>query len=150
MRDKVQLHVAVAWDCDACGRENFNRVVIKTLGEEAQEKMGLGDVSISGMEEMGLPKRVKCRHCAAEYDTNWDLTDADPNERKAVLRPAAIWDCDRCGQENFARLTLVPMSEEEQHRENGVVRSGLEKAVPPRIVKCQYCETEFDVETDAA
>jgi hypothetical protein len=72
----VELHQAFAWDCEECGRENFERAVqAEMTPEEAKEfaaKQGvisedeLNDPDFSGCFLMA-PKSVKCKHCGNEF-----------------------------------------------------------------------------------
>ena len=67
----VELHQAWSWDCDSCGRENFERALNvdrESLSDEdrfeAEEIFGTDAVLVSA------PTSVICRHCSAEFDTD--------------------------------------------------------------------------------
>lgn len=73
---EVELHLAFMWTCDDCGRDNFCRSVSIPLSdmspgdiEQACEFIGCepGDLPDGNLQTR--PTRVKCPHCAAEFDT---------------------------------------------------------------------------------
>lgn len=98
---QVELHAAFVWDCDECGRENFERAVEGNLTNEILNAMDADSVAYSvaeGVEETGnsdedgneelnasallccvvaAPKHVKCKHCDTSFETVLYLVEAD-------------------------------------------------------------------------
>lgn len=67
----VTMRPAYAWDCEECGRENFERGLLRDLSEddlcELREEHGIqpweaGDFVV-------MPESVKCPHCGAVFQT---------------------------------------------------------------------------------
>lgn len=50
---EAELHLAYAWDCDGCGRENFERAMVVDDDEEEADVL--------------YPESVTCRHCGNIY-----------------------------------------------------------------------------------
>lgn len=73
------LHQAYVWDCEECGRENFQRAIvmseeekqadIKQMREDGEEVPEYIDM----MSCCTYPVKVTCKHCSQEFTT------ADPN-----------------------------------------------------------------------
>ena len=69
--------------------------------------------------------------------------------KPAVLFPAFVWDCDKCGVENFARTVVPHFTQEdldEMRLKHGV--DPLEEGnwlMSPTKVTCEGCGTKFDV-----
>lgn len=68
------------------------------------------------------------------------------------LRPAFAWDCESCGRENFARIVIGEMSEED--RQALVERHGIEDSEDgdfmqvPDEVTCRHCGESFRTVVD--
>ena len=75
----VELHQAFRWDCDECGRENFERAIIVDLGEdEARDIFGDDyDPEAEGYILM-QPADVQCVYCGAEFHTELPGEDVYP------------------------------------------------------------------------
>jgi ribosomal protein S27E len=74
----VELHPAWQWDCDACGREVFERTMTQQLTaeevRELAERMGeevVGELPPDDErgEVVHLPDEVECPHCGAIFAT---------------------------------------------------------------------------------
>lgn len=85
----VELHGAFVFDCDACGRENFVRVIEADMNQDAisvivdgqycMETVAPGDRTFTGDEGreylcsvlvcrvLLAPSKVTCRHCGSEH-----------------------------------------------------------------------------------
>lgn len=77
----VELRTAYAWDCDACGRENFCRAVVAEFSEEETKEIR-EDHGIQPWEEgmfVTIPEEVACGFCGAEFETK-DFRDNDDEE----------------------------------------------------------------------
>lgn len=80
VRPVVELHDAYVWDCDSCGRENFERAVVvapESLDPETRAALAdvAGDDWITG-DFTTRPDVVRCRACGAEFDAE-DADDLD-------------------------------------------------------------------------
>ena len=80
MTDVVaRLHHAFRWDCDVCGRENFERAI-------SMEKNYLEDkIEVDydeGSDYVLYPAIVVCEHCTAQFlaSFNGDLEDIEEDE----------------------------------------------------------------------
>ncbi len=76
--------------------------------------------------------------------------------KKVELLPAMFFYCEECARENYIRATLVPMKFEDvlRHAEASGVDPDLLKGVmtvrAPKVLKCQFCQEEFEPETAAS
>lgn len=84
------------------------------------------------------------------------------NASKARLLTAYVWDCDKCGAENFERAITADLGDED--REDAFRRfhdlgqwaplpdgwREFEMVTRPDSVTCGECGTEFDAEDDGA
>jgi hypothetical protein len=59
-REKIEVHSAWMFDCNACGRENFIRGVRR---ESVEDDDGRVDLYVL------YPREVNCRFCEKEYET---------------------------------------------------------------------------------
>jgi len=74
----ARLHHAFRWDCDVCGRENFERAICMEK-EYIQGKIE-GEVDKDG-EYVLYPALVSCNHCSAQFlATFQDLNDLEEGE----------------------------------------------------------------------
>jgi hypothetical protein len=84
---KIELHPAYAWDCDACGRENFVRGLVAEMSEEeladARERFGLESWEMGGF--LRVPVVVVCQFCGADFETVPDDLDEDENEDVEII-----------------------------------------------------------------
>lgn len=81
MKEQIELHPAWAWDCQSCGRENFERTIVAELtdAEKLQAFRATGDLEDwqtlddlpQGLEGslQTYPDEVRCKHCSAVYVT---------------------------------------------------------------------------------
>ena len=60
----VELHPAFFWDCDQCGRQNFERGVT----HEGPIDTTLEFTMLDGILVKG-PSTVTCPHCGASFET---------------------------------------------------------------------------------
>lgn len=75
------LHPAYVWDCEECGRENFQRAIVISEEEKMSSIREMQDDDEPGpppemleiMTCCTYPVRVTCKHC------NQEFTTADPN-----------------------------------------------------------------------
>lgn len=67
----VAMRPAYAWDCEECGRENFERAAVREFSpEELQELRDEHGVQPwEAGEFVGMPESVKCQHCGAVFQT---------------------------------------------------------------------------------
>lgn len=83
----VELHCAFVWDCDECGRENFERAIEGNFDEaalEADENQVVGHLVALDAESVDdelfesecltqvialAPRRVTCKHCKSSFET---------------------------------------------------------------------------------
>lgn len=76
----IELAPAYVWDCDECGRENFQRSVTTRLNpDDPDDADVIRDLEGLGPDEeidrdpnirrtvQHRPSRVTCRHCGAEF-----------------------------------------------------------------------------------
>lgn len=78
--DYAEMSPALVWDCEECGRENFQRCIIKDADPEEREgicdDLGLDPesehVSVRVAHE---PRTVTCRYCDTTYlaKNSWSL-----------------------------------------------------------------------------
>lgn len=69
---------------------------------------------------------------------------------QAELHPAFVWDCEKCGEENFCRSIVKEISAEEQAEiaehygldDDGPLR--IMTAAHPEFVTCEHCEAEYE------
>jgi hypothetical protein len=81
---EVELHPAFVWDCDECGRENYERAIMPPFQSVAEEREAYEALDLTPGEEIPVmaPAFVSCRICGKEYQT--DVTyltgeeDGDP------------------------------------------------------------------------
>lgn len=66
MSERVELRPAWAWDCDACGRENFARAVVP-CSLEGQLPEGFDASDFEGGEWITKPDSVECEYCGTEF-----------------------------------------------------------------------------------
>lgn len=101
--EEVELHGAFVWDCNSCGRENFERAMEGDLPEEfieAMEEDGaivqvyapdaeFVESTVDGDQYetvrlctrlMMVPKRVQCAHCKAVFETTIPEDDLEDDE----------------------------------------------------------------------
>ncbi len=78
---KVELHTAYVWDCEACGRENFCRSVVVEFSEEDRLEMAKEHgVEFETGEWVQRPDEVICQHCGAEFETEDIHQDDDDDD----------------------------------------------------------------------
>ncbi len=79
MEDMVaRLHHAFRWDCDNCGRENFERAI--SMEKEYIESKIKEEVDQEG-DYVLYPALVFCTHCSAQYLASFqDLTDLEEED----------------------------------------------------------------------
>lgn len=67
---KTQLNIAWMWDCDKCGRENFERSFVPEVDPERVAKMA-EEIDVEDGETLlcAFPFEVVCPHCGEEYET---------------------------------------------------------------------------------
>lgn len=76
-RPKVELHEALVWTCDDCGRDNYENCIQGDVDLSDDEKAELrkvfglepGDSARIGMECQWVPLSVECGHCGAEFQS---------------------------------------------------------------------------------
>ncbi len=74
----ARLHHAFRWDCDNCGRENFERAI--AMEKEYIETRIEGETDDEG-EYVLYPAMVSCKHCSAQYLASFqDLTDLEEED----------------------------------------------------------------------
>lgn len=70
-KSKIEIRSAYVWDCDDCGRENFERgLVVSPRSEDAlelREELGIPD-DVEG-EFCYAPEEVVCKHCNTQFET---------------------------------------------------------------------------------
>lgn len=80
----VEVHTAWVWDCDECGRENFERA--QTLEADEQEIAEMRDEYGVQPWETGdfvaWPESVTCAHCNETFDV--DKRDNDDPDRSGA------------------------------------------------------------------
>jgi len=87
---KVELAPAYVWDCDNCGRENFQRAISVRLdpkcehdAEMIREMSGLeADTEIPEHLFLSMttrPNRVTCKHCETQFEA---VDSGDPEEEE--------------------------------------------------------------------
>jgi hypothetical protein len=72
MASHIELHPAFVWDCDDCGRENFERSIVGDFDEETLQQMR-DEHGIQPWEAGDLhtaPTVVTCRHCGSVFGTD--------------------------------------------------------------------------------
>lgn len=69
---KVELHPAFVWDCDECGRENFERAIIPPFQSIAEERHAYEALGLTPGEGFPVvaPFTVLCRRCGTQFDTD--------------------------------------------------------------------------------
>ena len=74
---RVEMRLAYVWDCEECGRENFERAVVYELSpEEKKELEGAGEIPETG-NWMSHPEHVTCKHCQSEFTAKHFRLDDD-------------------------------------------------------------------------
>ncbi len=68
----ARLHHAFRWDCDNCGRENFERAI--SMEREYIEGRIKGDIEDDG-DYVLYPAMVFCEHCSAQYLASFNGLD---------------------------------------------------------------------------
>lgn len=65
----VQLNIAWMWDCEDCGRENFERTFVPEVNPERMAELAeeIGDDGET--MRCAFPFEVVCEHCGAEFET---------------------------------------------------------------------------------
>lgn len=98
----VELHSAFVWDCDECGKENFERAIEGGMDEAAlmadenrvtTHLVGTGEVEIEDSEDDDLmacesltqmivlaPATVTCKHCGVTTATEVPHQHDDADE----------------------------------------------------------------------
>lgn len=87
----VELVPAYVWDCERCGRENFQRSVSVVLNPDDPDDADVirqmhdipdADPIPEGMSvrAMTTPDRVTCRHCEAEFKVACPNDDECPDD----------------------------------------------------------------------
>ncbi|MDE2105980.1 MAG: hypothetical protein KGL39_52645 [Patescibacteria group bacterium] len=67
----VSMRPAYAWDCDECGRENFERGAVREFSDEELQELR-NDHGVEPWEAgefVTMPQSVKCPHCGAVFQT---------------------------------------------------------------------------------
>ncbi len=66
----VQLNIAWMWDCEECGRENFERTFLPEVDPERVAELADEIGEDSGETLLcAFPFEVVCGHCGAEFET---------------------------------------------------------------------------------
>lgn len=95
----VELHSAFVWDCDECGKENFERAIEGGMEESAIEEaaneidthlVATGVTELDDEQEMAAealtqkivvaPAFVTCKHCGVSVDTEISHMDDDESD----------------------------------------------------------------------
>tara|TARA_R110000868_G_scaffold290125_1_gene550349 strand:- start:60 stop:281 length:222 start_codon:yes stop_codon:yes gene_type:complete len=65
----VQLNIAWMWDCEDCGRENFERTFVPEVNPERMAELAeeIGDDGETML--CAFPFEVVCEHCGSEFET---------------------------------------------------------------------------------
>ena len=72
MTTTTELHLAYVWDCDTCGRENFERAIVyEPSPEDREDAKDAGEEFASG-HWMTRPENVECKHCGAKFEAKDD------------------------------------------------------------------------------
>lgn len=79
-----------------------------------------------------------------------DLDIEDSNENRVELRPAFVWTCDSCGEDNYISAMIIeesPEEFEERKAEAGIIgnMTGYRYASPEKVW-CEICFTGFESE----
>jgi hypothetical protein len=69
----IELRPAHSWDCDHCGKENFQRAVVASVDEIDVEEYHIDEEGFW----LTLPTKVKCSSCGTEFLVR-DYSDPDP------------------------------------------------------------------------
>lgn len=69
---QIELHPAFVWDCDECGRQNFERAIIPPFQSKADEEYVRQILDITPEEGFPVmaPFNVSCRKCEARFETD--------------------------------------------------------------------------------
>jgi len=70
MSSEIEVHPAIAFDCEQCGKETFVRLVVREYDTETLEHMR-DDHGIEPWEAgewVELPDVVMCHHCGQVFD----------------------------------------------------------------------------------
>lgn len=69
---QVELHPAFVWDCDNCGRQNFERAIIPPFQSIEEERAAYTMLDLTPGEAFPVlaPFNVTCRSCGAVFDTD--------------------------------------------------------------------------------
>lgn len=138
----VELREAYVWSCPFCESEFFGRMVVleQTSWKEAKEE-GFAK------SEYLVETVVYCPAC----DQFLSLLPTDEAEDDdlpiAAVGPSWTYDCEHCGRENFVKTEMFEVSEEEIAELIGEYGDDYEQelgsVIPPKRVKCEFCETMF-------
>ncbi len=69
---QIELHPAFVWDCDECGRQNFERAIIPPFQSKEDEQRARAILNITPEEGFPVmaPYVVTCRGCSTQFDTD--------------------------------------------------------------------------------
>jgi len=71
-RKMVEVHTAWVWDCDDCGRENYERAATLEASEDeiAELRDDYGVQSWETGDFVAWPDQVTCVHCGETFDVD--------------------------------------------------------------------------------
>lgn len=68
---EIELHPAYVWNCDSCGRENFERGLVPEFSmeelEEIKEEYGIDPYEEGNF--IVMPDLVQCKFCKEKFKT---------------------------------------------------------------------------------
>lgn len=79
MSERVELRPAYEWTCEACGRDNFTRGLVREMSPEDLYQLRIE----YGVEECAIgnfvcvPPTVKCQGCGSEFPASITGDDRD-------------------------------------------------------------------------
>jgi len=78
---QIELHPAFVWDCDECGRQNFERAIIPPFQSKADEERAREMLDITSEEGFPViaPFNVSCRRCGTQFETDVTQIYGDDN-----------------------------------------------------------------------
>jgi len=78
-QEKVELFPAWEWICPKCDRNSFaSSITLEITPDDPQYQQFGGEGSRGAW--MSMPENVTCKHCGAEFETEWDEEDEEGHQ----------------------------------------------------------------------
>tara|TARA_Y100000310_G_scaffold326019_1_gene390344 strand:- start:591 stop:884 length:294 start_codon:yes stop_codon:yes gene_type:complete len=87
--ETIELHQAFFWDCEMCGKENFERAIALEMTRDEKTEIFRDMGELESYEELppefdidllSAPKKVKCKYCGTIFRAIEEGAEDDDTE----------------------------------------------------------------------